>query len=158
MLSLTNKERDMEKYTFVLASANKNKIREYRQILSEKACEILGREDIEIEVLPMADIGYTDDIVEDGETFEENAMIKAKAISAITQYPVIADDSGLEVDALGGEPGIYSARYAGGHGNDDKNIEKLLSKLEGASDRSAHFVSCIAYCSKVSGESFTLRG
>ena len=84
-------------------------------------------------------------------------MIKAKAVSAVTEYPCIADDSGLEVDALGGEPGVYSARYAGGHGDDDKNIEKLLSKLEGVTDRSAHFVSCIAYISKT-GESFTLRG
>ena len=147
----------MQKYTFVLASANKNKIREFRQILCEKASEILGRDDIDIEILSLYDIGYTDDIIEDGETFEDNAKIKARAASAVCDYPCIADDSGLEVDALGGEPGVYSARYAGGHGDDDKNIEKLLSKLEGVSDRSAHFVSCIAYCAK-DGECFTLRG
>ena len=147
----------MKKYTFVLASSNKNKIREFRQILCEKAKENFGADAPEIEILSLYDIGYTDEIIEDGETFEQNAMIKARAVSAITDYPVIADDSGLEVDALGGEPGIYSARYAGGHGDDEANIKKLLCKLEGVEDRSARFVSAIAYCKAV-GESFVLRG
>lgn len=147
----------MDKYTFVLASANKNKIREFRQILCEKATELLGECAPEIEILSLSDIGFTDDIVEDGATFEENAMIKAKAVSVFTDFPCIADDSGLEVDALGGEPGIYSARYAGEHGNDDANIDKLLSKLKDTNDRSARFVSSVAYCSKNKDE-FVVRG
>ncbi len=147
----------MEKYTFVLASSNKNKIREFRNILCDRAAENFGENAFEIEILSLEDIGFTDEIIEDGETFEENAMIKAKTVSGFTDYPCIADDSGLEVDALGGEPGIYSARYAGEHGNDDANIKKLLSKLEGVSGRSARFVSAIAYC-KAGGESFVLRG
>ncbi len=147
----------MEKYTFVLASSNKNKIREFRQILCERAADIFGEDAPEIEILSLADIGYTDEIVEDGATFEENAMIKARAVSAVTDLACIADDSGLEVEALGGEPGIYSARYAGEHGNDDANIEKLLAELEGVTDRSARFVSTIAYC-KADGESFVVRG
>lgn len=147
----------MEKYTFVLASTNKNKIREFRQILCERASDILGENAPEIEFLSLSDIGFEDEIVEDGATFEDNAMIKARAVSRVCDLPCIADDSGLEVDALGGEPGIYSARYAGEHGNDDENIKKLLAKLDGISDRSAHFVSSIAYCDK-NGESFVLRG
>lgn len=147
----------MEKYTFVLASGNKNKIREFRQILCERACDILGDRAPEIEILSLSDIGFYGEIIEDGATFEENAMIKARTVSAACDYPCIADDSGLEVDALDGEPGIYSARYAGEHGNDNENISKLLRKLEGVPDRSARFVSSIAYCDK-SGKSFVLRG
>ena len=147
----------MEKYTFVLASSNHNKIREFRQMLCERAADILGENAPEIEILSLSDIGFTDEIIEDGVTFEENAMIQARAVSAVCDYPCIADDSGLEVDALGGEPGIYSARYAGEHGNDDENIKKLLCKLEGVTDRSAHFVSSIAFC-QAGGDSFVLRG
>lgn len=147
----------MDKYTFVLASANKNKIREFRQILCEKATELLGEGAPDIEILSLSDIGFTDDIVEDGTTFEENAMIKARAVSVFTDHPCIADDSGLEVDALGGEPGIYSARYSGEHGNDEANIDKLLYKLEGVENRTARFVSAVAYCDK-EGECFVFRG
>jgi len=146
----------MEKYTFVLCSSNKNKIREFRQILCERAEDILGANAPEVEILSLSDIGFCDDIVEDGTTFEENALIKVRAVSGFTKYPCIADDSGLEVDALGGEPGIYSARYSGEHGNDEKNIDKLLSKLEGVSDRSARFVAAVAY--SYNGEEFALRG
>ena len=147
----------MDKYTFVLASSNKNKIREFRQILCEKAAEILGDKAPEIEILSLSDIGFTDDIIEDGTTFEENALIKARAVTGRTEYPCIADDSGLEVDALNGAPGIYSARYAGDHGNDDANIAKLLRELDGVEDRSARFVSSIAYCDR-DGVEFVLRG
>ena len=147
----------MEKYTLVLASANKNKIREFRQILCERVGEILGADAPEIEILSLSDIGFEDEIVEDGATFEGNAMIKARAVSRVCELPCIADDSGLEVDALGGEPGIYSARYAGEHGNDDENIKKLLDRMADITDRSAHFVSSIAYCDR-SGLEFTLRG
>ena len=84
-------------------------------------------------------------------------MIKARAVSAYTDLPCIADDSGLEVDALGGEPGIYSARYSGEHGNDEANIDKLLSKMKDVEDRSAQFVSSVAYCAKT-GDNFVVRG
>ncbi len=147
----------MKKYTFVLASSNKNKIREFRQILSERADGLLGGDAPEIEILSLSDIGFTEDIVEDGDTFEENAMIKARTVSRVTQYPCIADDSGLEVDALGGAPGIFSARYAGKHGNDEANIDKLLQELDGIECRSAKFVSSIAYCDR-NGVEFVLRG
>ena len=147
----------MKKYTFVLASSNKNKIREFRQMLCERAADILGENAPEIEILSLSDIGFNDEIIEDGATFEENAMIKAQAVSRITDLPCIADDSGLEVDAIGGEPGIYSARYAGEHGNDEENIKKLLSKLDGVTDRRAHFVSSIAFCQS-GAQSFVLRG
>ncbi len=146
----------MNKYTFVLCSQNQNKIREFRSIMTERVGELLGNGETEIEILSLSDIGFLDDIEENGKTFEENALIKARALSGFTKFPCIADDSGLEVDALGGEPGIYSARYAGEHGDDDKNIEKLLFKLSGIDNRSARFVTALAYCE---GErEFVLRG
>ena len=92
----------------VFASNNAGKIREVAKILSE--CFAPD----EVSVLALSDIGFTEDIVEDGLTFEENALIKARAVAKLG-YLAIADDSGLEVDALDGAPGIYSARYSGGH-------------------------------------------
>lgn len=132
----------------VLASRNKKKIAELQSLLSEYLSGV--------RVLSLDDIGYFEDIEEDGTTFEENAMIKAKEV-AMRGYIGVGDDSGLAVKALGGAPGIYSARYAGEHGNDDLNNQKLLSELEGVSDRSGSFVSVIA-CAVPDGESFTVRG
>ena len=120
----------------VFASANKNKIREVQVLMSE----LLGDD---VEVLSLADIGYFDDIEETGETFEENALIKAR-VAAGFGYIGIADDSGLAVDALNGAPGVYSARYCGYHGSDEENNAKLLRELEGFSDRSAAYVCAIA--------------
>ena len=120
---------------FVLASSNQNKIKELRAILSKLM--------VDAEVITLAEAGITDDIVEDGSTFAENALIKAR-VAASTGSIGIADDSGLTVDALGGEPGIYSARYAGDHGNDKANNEKLLKNLAGVKNRSAAFVCSIA--------------
>ena len=118
----------------IVASNNKGKIAEIKQILTD------------YEVLSLKDCGIDIDVEENGVTFEENALIKAKAIFEITKCPTIADDSGLMVDALGGEPGVYSARYAG-EGHDDKaNNAKLLANLKGKADRNAQFVSAIAYC------------
>lgn len=119
----------------VLASQNKKKIVELRTLLSEF---IPG-----IEILSLADVGITGDIVEDGDSFEANALIKAKAAAA-SGYIGVGDDSGLCVEALGGAPGIYSARYAGEHGDDDANLDLVLEHMEGKTDRRAAFVCCIA--------------
>lgn len=137
--------------TFVFASNNAGKIREVRAILSE--C-FQGEE---LTVKTLDDIGFTDDIVEDGETFEANALIKARAVAALG-YVAIADDSGLEVDALGGEPGVYSARYSGGHGNDVENNRLVLSRLGSLPEekRTARFTCAIA-CVTPEGDSFTVR-
>lgn len=134
----------------VLASNNKNKIREIKSILNKIGCQI--------DVLSLSDIGYHDEIVEDGNTFEENALIKARAVSSLG-YIGIADDSGLCVDALNGAPGIYSARYAGEPCDHQKNNEKILAALKDVEDphRRAAFVSVIA-CSLPDGKSFTVRG
>ena len=132
----------------VLASRNNKKIAELQALLSETLPEI--------KVLSLDDIGFEGDIIEDGESFEENAMIKARAV-AERGYIGVGDDSGLSVNALGGAPGIYSARYAGEHGDDEANNRKLLSELEGKSDRSGAFVSVVA-CAMPSGERFSVRG
>lgn len=120
----------------VLATSNKNKIAELRELLSEKV-------DFSFRLLSLADIGITEDIPEDGTTFEENAVIKASA-AARRGYIALADDSGLSVNALGGAPGIFSARYAGEEHDYEKNNEKLLSEMAGVSDRSASFVCVMA--------------
>ena len=132
----------------VLASRNNKKIAELQALLSEFLPDI--------KVLSLDDIGFSGDIIEDGESFEENAMIKAKAV-AERGYIGVGDDSGLSVNSLGGAPGIYSARYAGEHGDDEANNQKLLSELQGKSDRSGAFVSVVA-CAMPSGECFCVRG
>ena len=120
---------------FVLASSNKNKIKELRAIL--------GTVMSDAEIITIKEAGIDDDIVEDGDTFAENALIKAR-VAASTGMIGIADDSGLTVEALGGEPGIYSARYAGDHGNDAANNAKLLKNMEGVENRKGAFVCNIA--------------
>ena len=96
----------------------------------------------------MKDIGFRDEIIENGLTFYENSMIKAKTIMEFLkkkgiQASVMADDSGLCVDSLNGEPGVYSARYSGIHGDDEKNRQKLLKNLANKKDRTAHFICSI---------------
>jgi XTP/dITP diphosphohydrolase len=127
----------------VFSSRNKNKIREIETILGEFTSKS-GICD-SIEVLSLDDIGLEGEIEENGETFEENALIKARAASALG-YIALADDSGLEVDALGGEPGVYSARYSGQGATDEKNNELLLSRMAciPKGKRGAKFVSVIA--------------
>lgn len=120
----------------VLASNNKHKIQEFRDILTN------------YEILSLKDIGFDQEIEENGKTFEENAIIKAKTISKYLKekqldYLVISDDSGLCVKSLNNEPGIYSARYAGIHGNDQENRNKLLNNLKGK-EREAYFNCTIA--------------
>ena len=137
----------------LLATRNKNKAREVAAILSEYR-DRLG----EIELLTLDDAGFPEDVEENGSTFEENALIKAKA-AAKSGYITLADDSGIEVDALNGAPGIYSARCAGGHGDDKANNELLLKKLEGVprEKRTARYAVAIA-CVLPNGEKFTVRG
>ena len=135
----------------VFASGNKHKIEEFGAILREYIPDI--------EICSMKDAGIFDDIVEDGATFEENAMIKARAV-AKHGYIGVADDSGITVDALGGAPGIYSARYAGEHGNDKKNNQKLLIDMQGVENRAGAFVCAIAcaFPDDLKNEDFCVRG
>ncbi len=119
----------------VLASRNRHKIAELQTLLSQHVPNI--------KVLSLDDIGFEADIEENGKSFEENAYIKACAVAKMG-YIGLGDDSGLSVRALGGEPGIYSARYAGEHGNDGANNRLLLERLSDKTDRSAEFVCVIA--------------
>jgi len=120
----------------VLATGNRGKLEELRVML----------EPLAIEVVPLS--AFTRTAVEEtGLTFVENAIIKARYAAGLAQMPAIADDSGLEVDALQGAPGIYSARYAGEHASDDDNLRKLLAVLEGrpASERSGRYCCALVY-------------
>ncbi len=120
----------------IIASNNKHKIIEIKDILGEffKNIYSLSEKNINVE------------IEETGKTFEENAIIKAKYISELTGLPALSDDSGLEVEALNGAPGVYSARYAGEPSNSDINNKKLLKEMQGKSNRNANFTSVIAIC------------
>ena len=118
----------------VFATNNANKLRELRQITAGS----------EICILSLNDIGCHEDIPETASTIEGNALIKALHIKNNYGYDCFADDTGLEVVALGGEPGVYSARYAGEQCDSELNIDKLLSKLDGISDRRARFRTAIA--------------
>ncbi|MPQ44924.1 XTP/dITP diphosphatase [Clostridium tarantellae] len=125
----------------IIASNNKNKVYEIKELLKDLKIEILSLKEAKIDV----------DVEEDGSTFQENSYKKAKQIKEILnnkkeeKFIVMADDSGLEVDCLNGNPGVYSARYAGEHGNDKKNNEKLLEELKHVKDenRKANFTCCI---------------
>ena len=118
----------------VLASRNKKKIAELQTLLSQYIENV--------EILSLDDVGIFGEIEENGETYRENALIKAR-VAASSGYIGLGDDSGLSVNALDGAPGIYSARYAGEHGDDRANNEKLLSELADKTDRSAKFVCTI---------------
>lgn len=133
--------------TIVLASNNKHKIKEIENILN-------------VDIITMKDIGYIDDIIEDGNSFLENALIKARTISEYLKekglsYDVLADDSGLCCEALNGEPGIYSARYSGDH-NVIEDRKKLLSNLDGK-DRKAYF-NCTLVLYKIDGSYQVFEG
>ena len=128
--------------TLVIASNNKGKLKEIKAILGDK-----------YNVVPMAELGFNAEIEENGVTFYDNALIKAKAVSLALGVDALADDSGLCVTALNGAPGVYSARYAGAHGNDKENNALLLKNLENKTDRSAKFVSSVVLYT-VNGEIF----
>lgn len=127
----------------VIASNNAHKVAEIRDILGGIFPDMDFKPMREIEGCPVPE--------ETGSTFEENAFIKANAIHAYTMMPVIADDSGLMVDALDGAPGVYSARYAGVHGDDAANNAKLLNELQGVADaeRTARFACSLAFVSNL---------
>ena len=139
----------------ILASNNKKKIEEIKYILRN----------IDLEVKSLNDENINIEVIEDGVTFKENANKKAREIREYlinrgdTDFIVMADDSGLEVDYLNGEPGVYSARYAGEHGNDTKNNEKLLKNLQGvpAEKRGAKFI-CHVTLINYKGKSLDIRG
>ena len=116
-----------------VATANKNKLRELRELL-QNVCEPIG----------MRELGITVEIEETGETFAENAILKAEAVMKLTGLPTLADDSGLAVDALNGAPGVRSARYAGGHGGDGSNNKLLLQNMKGIENRACRFVCAMA--------------
>ncbi|MCH5210984.1 MAG: XTP/dITP diphosphatase [Oscillospiraceae bacterium] len=119
----------------IAATKNKGKIREMHEILSPLDIEIVSQQEIGIDV----------DAEETGDTFEKNALIKARAVAMLCDYPILADDSGICVEALGGAPGVRSARYAGDNATDSDKINKLLSELDGAENRNAKFVTSVAF-------------
>jgi XTP/dITP diphosphohydrolase len=122
----------------VLATQNNGKIKEFERLLAEFVSDV--------EVLGLRDFPDMPDIAETGESFIENSLLKARGICEFTQLPTLADDSGLCIDYLNGDPGIYSARWSGVHGDDVANISKVLLQLEGVppSERSAQFVCEVA--------------
>lgn len=137
------------KRILLLATRNNGKKSEMQAILKDMNIEILNLEDIED--MP--------EVEEDGNSFEENAIKKAKTIASLSQYITLADDSGLVVDALGGQPGIYSARFAGPNANDEENNKKLMEALKAVEpgNRTASFECVIAICNP-EGKTETVRG
>ena len=133
----------------IFATSNQGKMKEIREILT----------DLNVEVLSLKEAGIEADIVEDGKTFEENALIKARAIRDLTGCMVLADDSGLEVDALNKEPGIYSARYMGEDTSYDIKNKNIIDRLNGliGDERSARFV-CVIAAAFPDGSEETRRG
>ncbi len=133
----------------IFATGNQGKLKEIKAILG----------DIGEEIISMKEAGIDVEIVENGSTFEENAVIKAKAVMEMTGQLVLADDSGLEIDALNKEPGIYSARYMGENTSYEIKNRNLIERLEGVegSDRSARFV-CVIAAAFPDGEIITTRG
>ena len=138
----------MKVETLVVATGNKHKLQERQASFKD------------VRVVSAREAGYLGDTEETGATFEENAIIKARAAAEALNLPALADDSGLCVAALGGAPGIYSARYAGGHGDDKKNREKLLHELRGIENRAAYFRSAAALCfpQSMGGKTVTATG
>ncbi len=134
----------------VLATRNTGKIREIRQTLAD----VPG-----LELLTCEDLGGWPEVEETGETLEENAVAKARALSRRFGTAALADDSGLEVDALGGEPGVRSSRYAGPEGDSERNMDRLLAELEGVPEarRTARFV-CVMALALPGGETRMTRG
>ena len=132
----------------VLASDNAHKLQEFRKLFQT----------LNVELLSKKETGFTDEVEENGATFEENAYIKAEAVMRATNLPAIPDDSGICVDALGGEPGVRSARYTGDHADSDEDRYRLVLKnLGDRTDRTARFV-CALCCVFPNGDVLRSRG
>ncbi|MDC3412567.1 XTP/dITP diphosphatase [Terrihalobacillus insolitus] len=134
----------------MIATKNEGKVKEFKQLFLKYGVDVISLLDME-EDIP--------DVEETGTTFEQNAALKAETISAVLNIPVIADDSGLEIRALEGRPGVYSARYAGTSKNDRANLDKVLTELTGVPDenRAARFV-CVIAVAQPGKSTFTKRG
>ena len=135
--------------TLLVATHNKGKLREYKELLR----------DLPVRLVYLDEVGIHEDVPETGSTFEENAVQKATAYARLSGLVTLADDSGLEVDALGGRPGIHSARYAGPNASDEDRIRKLLAELEGVPPerRTARF-RCVIAVASPEGDVITEQG
>ncbi len=140
------KEEEMLKI-LVVATRNRNKLAEFRELLRG----------LDIEIKSLDDFGPIPEAIEDGETFDDNAYKKAIHTARILGLPALADDSGLVVEALDGAPGVFSARYAGENASDEENVAKLLAELEGESNRKAYF-QCVLSIAVPSGPALTYEG
>ena len=129
----------------IIASQNQNKLVEFKKILGDK-----------INLFSLSDIGLNQEIPENEKTIKKNAMFKAKFVNIQTGKNVFADDTGLEIDSLNGEPGVYSARYSGVERNPDKNIELVLTKLKNKTNRNARFKTVISLI--IDGKSVNFEG
>lgn len=129
----------------LFASQNVNKVKEISKLLPAH-----------IEIIGLKDIGFTEDIPETADTLEGNAIMKAQHLAKQLNYPIFADDTGLEIDALNGEPGVYSARYAGEDKNAEKNMDLVLEKLKGETNRNAQFRTVISL--EMNGENICFEG
>ncbi len=131
----------------VLATRNRHKVLELREILADVLRAAGVAVDLEAAIACVEDFPGVEDVVESGVTFAANALLKARAVSLATGLPALADDSGLAVDVLGGSPGVFSARWAGAHGDDDANLRLLLDQLADVPDehRGAGFVCAAAF-------------
>lgn len=135
------------KQVIVLATTNKGKTREMQEILK----------DYPIEIKNLSDFGPIPEVIEDGETFDDNAYKKASFTARVLGFPALADDSGLCVDALDGAPGVFSARYAGEDATDADNVAKLLDTLKDEENRKAHF-QCVISIAVPTGAALTYEG
>ena len=133
----------------IIASNNAGKLREFKELLAPYGFDVVS----------MREAGFNEEIIEDGETFEENAHIKARAVFEATGEPTIADDSGLEIDFLDGAPGVYSARYAGENATDADRCAKVLNEMHGVVRelRDARFV-CTIYFIYAEDDEYSVRG
>lgn len=129
----------------IIASQNQNKLVEFKKILGDK-----------INLFSLSDIGLNQEIPENEKTIKKNAMFKAKFVNTQTGKNVFADDTGLEIDSLNGEPGVYSARYSGVDRNSDKNIELVLRKLKNKANRKSRFKTIISLI--IDGKSVNFEG
>ena len=138
----------MNRRKLVVSTGNQHKVQEIKRILRGLDIEVLSKNELDIEDFV---------VIEDGETLSENSIKKAKALANRTEYIVLADDSGIFVNALNGEPGVYSSRYSGEEGNDKKNNQKLLENLKDKDDRNASFRTVIALITE-DKKIFTVQG